>query len=151
MAFVFKVGNFFFSHKILSHHAKSLKSRLLLTVSRVKAFLQRVRRWETFYQSGKLLSDFQKVSHPQIPCGCKAQSHKWESGKLFLSIFFARRKDVICYKKKVEKKFPTFPLMAQNPWRCKAERVGNFFQNCYKVSHFSMILSHFAIKFPTLA
>ena len=92
---VFKVGNFFFSHKILSHHAKSLKSCLLLTVSRVKAFLQRVRRWETFYQSGKLLGIFKKVSHPQIPCRCKAQSHKWESGKLFLQIIFARHKDII--------------------------------------------------------
>ena len=29
-------------------------------------------------------------------------------------------------EKKVEKKFPTFPPMALNPWRCKAERVGNF-------------------------
>ena len=82
--FVFKVGNFFLSHKILSRFAILSKSCFLLTVSRDCAFLQTVRGWETFYQSGKLFSDFEKVSHPQIPCGCRAQSHKWESGKLFL-------------------------------------------------------------------
>ena len=82
--FCFKVGNFFFGHGNFPHHVKSLKSCLSLTVSRDYAFLLIIRGWETFYQSGKLLAVFLKVSHPQIPCRCKAQSHKWESGKLFL-------------------------------------------------------------------
>ena len=31
-------------------------------------------------------------------------------------------------EKKVEKKFPTFPPMTLNPWRCKAQRVGKNFE-----------------------
>ena len=46
-------------------------------------------------------------------------------------------------QKKVEKKFPTFPPMALIPWRCKAERVGNFFKIAKKFPTFD-------IKFPTL-
>ena len=52
-------------------------------------------------------------------------------------------------EKKMLKKFPTFPPMARIPCRCKAERVGNFFQTRLKVSHFSLILSHLDKKFPT--
>ena len=82
--FLLQGGKLFFNHKNLSHHVKSLKSCLFLTVSRDFAFLHLIRGWETFCQSGKLFSDFEILSHPQNPCGCRAQSHKWESGKLFL-------------------------------------------------------------------
>ena len=104
--FYFRVGNFFFSRENRSHHTKSLKSCFALTVSRVLAFLPNVRGWETFYQSGKVLGVFEKVSHPQIPCGCKAESHKWESGKLFLVIFFERHDTNHIKKKKLKKSFP---------------------------------------------
>ena len=55
---LFKVGNFFLSHEILSRFAILPKSCFTPTVSRDLAFLQRVRGWETFYQSGKLLAVF---------------------------------------------------------------------------------------------
>ena len=59
------------------------KSCFTPTVSRDSVFLPNVRGWETFIKIGKLLSSFEILSHPQIPCRCKAQSHKWETGKLF--------------------------------------------------------------------
>ena len=54
------------------------------TAARVLSSLLIVRGWETFHQSGKVFDVFEKVSHPSNPCGCKAQHHRWESGKLFL-------------------------------------------------------------------
>ena len=90
-----RVGNFFLSRKILSRFAFLSKSCFALTVSRDLACLQNVRGWETFYQSGKLLSDFEKVSHPQIPCGSKAESHRWETGKLSFKIIFERHTNYI--------------------------------------------------------
>ena len=54
-------------------------------------------------------------------------------------------------QKKVEKKFPTFPPMALIPWRCKAERVGNFFDIAKKFPTFDIKFPTFDIKFPALA
>ena len=60
-------GKLFLIRKFFPNFAILPKSGLMLTASRDLVSLPNVRGWETFSKNGKLLSHFEKVSHPSNP------------------------------------------------------------------------------------